>query len=79
MILIVNNMETSIKNIIMSDDGSGNDIYIPIVMISEKDGLKLIHYLEQNKSSNVIVEINFLRKKIILISKMNVMKRKKNN
>jgi len=63
MILIVNNMKTSIKNIIMSDDGSGNDIYIPIVMISQDDGTKIINYLENNKSSKVFAEINFLKKK----------------
>ena len=65
MIIIVNNMETSIKNVIMSDDGSGNDIYIPIAMISKDDGLKIINYLTNNKSDKVkiIVEINFIKKR----------------
>ena len=65
MIIIVNNMKTDIKDIIMSDDGSGNDIHIPLAMISLDDGEKIINYLEKNKSSNnkVIVEINFVKQK----------------
>jgi hypothetical protein len=65
MILIVNNMYTKIKNIIMSDDGSGSDIFIPIAMISLDDGTKLINYLQSNKPANnkIIVEVNFLKAK----------------
>ena len=65
MIIIVNNLDTKIKNVIMADDGSGNDIYIPIVMISLDDGTKLINYMENNKgkNKNIIAEINFLNKK----------------
>jgi hypothetical protein len=65
MVVIVNNMETEIKDVIMSDDGSGSDIYIPIVMISKKDGQKLINYLEKNNSdkSKVIIEIDFAKKR----------------
>ena len=65
MIVIVNNMETEIKDVIMSDDGSGSDIYIPIVMISKTDGEKIINYLEKNNSdkSKVIVEIDFDKKR----------------
>ena len=47
MLLIVNNMEANIKDVIMSDDGSGNDIHIPIAMISLNDGEKLINYLQK--------------------------------
>ena len=65
MIIIVNNIQATIKNVIMSDDGSGNDINIPIIMISQNDGTILMNYLEKNKSSRVIVEINFLRKKVV--------------
>ena len=64
MIIIVNNMQTKIKNIIMSDDGSGNDINIPIIMISQNDGTTIMNYLEKNKSSSVIVEVNFVSKKV---------------
>ena len=49
MVIVVNNMQTDIKKIIMTDDGSGNDIYIPIAMISQEDGTKIINYLIENK------------------------------
>ena len=62
MVVVVNNMDTDIKKIIMTDDGSGNDIYIPIAMISKDDGEKIIDYLTQNKNSKVGVEINFVKK-----------------
>ena len=62
MIIVVNNMDTDIKKIIMTDDGSGNDIYIPIAMISKDDGGKIINYLTENKNSKVSVEINFIKK-----------------
>ena len=62
MIIVVNNMQTDIKKIIMTDDGSGNDIYIPIAMISKDDGDKLIEYIQNNKDNKIIVEINFLKK-----------------
>ena len=57
------NMKTDIKDVIMSDDGSGNDIHIPIAMISLEDGNKIIKFLEKNKTSKIIVEINFSQKK----------------
>ena len=65
MILVVNNIQTNIKNVIMADDGSGNDIHIPIAMISLDDGTKLINYIQNNNSANntIIVEINFLKTK----------------
>ena len=43
MILIVNDDDTDIEKIGISDDGSGNNIYIPLVIISKKDGEKLIN------------------------------------
>ena len=62
MIIVINNMQTDIKKIIMTDDGSGNDIYIPISMISKDDGEKIIDYMKSNKDSKIIVEINFIKK-----------------
>ena len=57
MVIVVNNMQTDIKKIIMTDDGSGNDIFIPIAMISQEDGEKIIDYLQNNKRSKVILKI----------------------
>ena len=62
MVIVVNNMQTDIKKIIMTDDGSGNDIFIPIAMISQDDGEKIIDYLQNNKDSKIVVEINFEKK-----------------
>jgi hypothetical protein len=31
----------------MTDDGSGNDIFIPISMISKDDGYKIIEYIQK--------------------------------
>jgi hypothetical protein len=62
MVIVVNNMQTDIKKIIMTDDGSGNDIYIPIAMISKDDGEKIINFMQSNKESPIIVEINFIKK-----------------
>ena len=65
MILIVNDDDTDIEKIGISDDGSGNNIYIPLVIISKKDGEKLINYIQNMRNNNgtsnkVIVEINFI-------------------
>ena len=46
----------------MTDDGSGNDIFIPISMISKDDGYKIIEYIQKNRDSIIIVEINFIKK-----------------
>ena len=64
MVIVINNMITKIKNIIMTDDGSGSDIKIPVVMISKNDGDILINYMSNNKNEKVIVEIFFNNKKI---------------
>ena len=64
MVIIVNNIQANIKGIIMSDDGSGSDINIPIIMISQDDGTIIMNYLEKNKSSSVIIEVNFTSKKV---------------
>ena len=62
MIIIINNMNTDIKNVIMNDDGTGNDIKIPIVMISKKNGDILVDYIKQNSNEKIFVEINFIKK-----------------
>ena len=67
MIIIVNNMQISIKDVIMSDYGSLIDRYIPIAMISQDDGTKIINHLQKNLQKNKFnrefAEINFLKTK----------------
>ena len=62
--LIVNNNDNDIDRIILSDDGTGSDIYIPTVLISKKDGEILKKYMLENRNSpvslkNIILSIEF--------------------
>ena len=67
MIIIVNNIDIDIKNVIMSDDGSGNDIFIPVVMIYKDEGEKIINFLQKaEKNKKILAEINFLDKNKVL-------------
>lgn len=62
--LIVNNNDDDIDKMILSDDGTGSDIYIPTVLISKKDGEMLKKYMYDNRNSpvslkNIILSIEF--------------------
>jgi hypothetical protein len=45
--IIIDNTDENIKNVIMKDDGTGNAIRIPSMLISKTDGKKLIDYLKR--------------------------------
>ena len=62
MIIIINNINTDIKKVIINDDGTGNDIRIPIAMISKNDGDNLVNYIKQFSNKKLLVEINFTKK-----------------
>ena len=62
MLLLINSGEEDIKNVLLEDDGSGNDIRIPIGLISLANGKIMQNYIENNPNSRVIVEINFQKK-----------------
>ncbi len=52
--LIINNREDeNVENILMMDDSSGSDIYIPTVIISKMDGAKIKQFLIENKNNTV--------------------------
>jgi len=62
--LIINNNDDDIDKIILSDDGTGSDIYIPTVLISKKDGERLKKFMLENRNSptllrNIILSIEF--------------------
>ena len=59
MLLLINNNDQDIKNVILEDDGSGNDIKIPIGLISLTNGRIMQNFMENNPKSRVLVEINF--------------------
>lgn len=58
--IVINNNDNDIKNIVMSDDGTGDDIVIPLVLISKNDGKILKDYYSLNRDNKEIL------KKIIL-------------
>lgn len=43
--IVIDNTEEDIENLVMTDDGSGAGIRIPSMLISKKDGIKLLDYL----------------------------------
>ena len=59
MLIIVNNDNENIHNLIMSDDGTGNDINIPVAMISMKDGNNILDYLINNPYKKITCEVEF--------------------
>ena len=52
MAVVIDNTDENIRNVIMSDDGTGSGIRIPSMLISKKDGEILKAYLT-SKSSDV--------------------------
>jgi hypothetical protein len=45
-IVVDNTADEDVKNVLMSDDGTGGGIRIPSMLISQKDGDKLINWLK---------------------------------
>lgn len=63
--LIVNNNDEDINQLIIADDGTGSDIYIPVVLISKADGEKIKKFMIEKKDnysliSNIILSIEFI-------------------
>ena len=44
--IVVNNNDLDVSKLVMSDDGTGNGIQIPSVLIGKRDGQKIIDFLE---------------------------------
>ena len=61
MLLLINEND-DIKNVLLEDDGSGNDIKIPIGLISLTNGRIMQDYIENEPKSRIMVEINFQEK-----------------
>ena len=49
-VIIDNKSNEDVKNVIMSDDGTGTGIRIPAMLISRKDGDKLVEFLKNQES-----------------------------
>jgi hypothetical protein len=62
--LIVDNSDEDINTVVMNDDGTGSDIYIPAIMISKKDGQIIKDFFMNNKDdsqllSSILVSVEF--------------------
>lgn len=44
--IVVDNSDEKIENVLMIDDGTGSGIRIPSMLISKKDGEKLINFMK---------------------------------
>jgi hypothetical protein len=68
-ILLVNNIPGEVDNILMIDDGTGNDIHIPLLLISQSDGEIIRSFLIQqyqqpyiNPLETVIIDVELNNK-----------------
>jgi hypothetical protein len=59
--LIVNYEPGPIDNILMIDDGTGSDIVIPAILISQEDGQLIKDYMLKNRNNpeDIQMEIEF--------------------
>ncbi len=69
--LIINNQEESLDQVLMTDDGTGADIFIPAIMISKEDGEKIKEFFKKNKNdatvlSSIVVSVEFKMVKLSL-------------
>ena len=65
MLLLIDNTDESPNSIVMADDGSGNDIKIPTVMITKKIGELMEEFLGGHlKSGKVGVEVRLKEKEL---------------
>lgn len=59
-VIIVDNVEEKITDkVMMADDGKGNNITIPAILISNHDGNTIKKYLTQNPNEVVVIEMDF--------------------
>jgi hypothetical protein len=64
-LIINNNEDENVDNILMMDDGTGSDIYIPTIIINKVDGEKLKKFLYTHQNStnpimhDIIMNIDF--------------------
>lgn len=52
-------MDFEYNSIFLADDGSGNKIKIPVLMISKRDGTKIIDYMATNTNHSTVMSIQF--------------------
>jgi hypothetical protein len=60
--LIINNNDDDVREIVMVDDGTGQDIWIQAVLISKKDGEIIKEFIKDNENNK-----NLLSKLIVSV------------
>ena len=59
MLVLINNNAMDIKDVLLEEDASENDIKIPIGLISQYNGRTMENYIEKNPKNKIMIEINF--------------------
>ena len=59
MALIINDKPGNVKNYPVNEDGYGDDIVIPTLMIGQEDGRVLKNYIKNDPDANIQLEIEF--------------------
>lgn len=75
--LIMDDKVEGIDDFIMADDGTGRDINIPAILISKKDGEKLIKFFSKYKENKEIIENVFLTINFQIVLNLKSLKKKK--
>lgn len=55
-VIIDNKDHEDVRNVIMSDDGTGTGIRIPSMLIGKKDGDRLVQFLKNSKYNESITK-----------------------
>lgn len=68
--LIINNEDDDIDQLVMADDGTGADIYIPTVMITKKDGEIIEKFMRDSRNNfhDIVLNVEFEMVKCYLFS-----------
>lgn len=57
--MVYDNKSEDIASFIMVDDGTGSDIFIPLIMIQEEDGEALKYFLSKNHNEHTTMKVDF--------------------
>lgn len=58
-LIVVNKDDSDLDNFVMSDDGTGKEITIPVLMITKSDGEKLKGYYKSKGEKQIVIDIDF--------------------
>lgn len=58
-LIIIDNTNEDVSKIVMIDDGTAGNIYIPTMMISKSDGERLKDFIDSNPRKHVKIQLSF--------------------